>query len=161
MPITKQRILQAGAVALALTMLGGYVVYSQMAQRPQQIAQSSKGGLVPGSLGASANKSGTNTTIPDAGMVFLNAAGRPVSTSSVPVVVIPTGNVSKVMMSGSKFATVVPKDAVLWTPPTSPTNPPSRAIMPGSKSFFIRSPVDFQTGAGGTTNAAVLPPPLK
>ena len=162
MPITKQRILQAGVVALAMTMLGGYVVYSQRAQQPQQIAQSSKGRVGFNGFVEGTNTRGTNPAMPVAGMVFLNAAGRPVATSTVPVAVITTGNVSKVMMGGSKFVTVVKTDQVVTTlAPTSPTNPSSRAFMPGSKSFFIRSPIDSPTGASRTTNAVVSPPHLK
>src|SRR5690349_22732482 len=38
----QKRFVQAGAIVLATSMLGGYVVYSQMAQRPGQMLPGSK-----------------------------------------------------------------------------------------------------------------------
>lgn len=141
MPQLKQRLLQVGATVLAVSMLGGYVVYSQMSQQPGQIMPGSKAkqlspGVAPPAA-ASAMGGTTNAHLVlnrSKGGVFVPVTRSPgVSTSRMSAT-----NRPPVFMYGSKSAAVVRPEALQTTPVTS--NPPSHLMMPSSKVLIMHTP---------------------
>jgi hypothetical protein len=172
MPHLKQRVLQVGATILAVSMLGGYVVYSQKSQQSGQMMPGSKTKQLSSGAGqpaptSHASASGVlSTNAPQ--LMMSSSKGGVFVTSSQPaqapglsaqtapgVVWVPATNHSLVFMSSSKFVTVVRPEA-LRTAPTngSASNPPSRMLMPGSKSFIMPAPVSSGSTPAVTTNHA-------
>jgi hypothetical protein len=145
MPQLKQRVLQVGATILAISMLGGYVVYSQKSQQSGQIMPGSKTkqlspmpgqpvhtGVTPVSGVLSTNPARLMMSSSKGG--FFNVSAQQPQTAGTA-----TQAASGAMMSSSKFLTVVRPEAFQLTVPAS--NAPSRMIMPGSKTFIMPSPV--------------------
>jgi hypothetical protein len=157
MPRLKQRVLQVGATILAVSMLGGYVVYSQKSQQSGQMVPGSKArqlSPVPGQpvhtsatpvLGVLSTNPAHLMMSSSKGGVFTvsaqqpQAAGAVAQAAPVEIRVLPATNQPAAMMSSSKFVTVVRPEALQLTVLAS--NPPPRMIMPGSKSFIMSSPV--------------------
>lgn len=149
--------MQAGVITLALTMLGGYVVYSQKSQALQQMSPGSKAGRIEvAGAGGTTNPAATN--------VFdttLSLKSQPFHFTGPVYTGVPPAELSRMMMSGSKSARVVQTDAASAPAARPPaTNNASRVIMPGSKAFFIRSPVTPQTSGAALTNQATQQPQI-
>jgi hypothetical protein len=170
----KQRFLQVGVIILAASMLGGYVVHSQKSQSSGQPMPGSKTKQLPAGVGhgaqsdvtpasgvlstnsphlmMSSSKGGVFVTSSQQAQVF-GAASQP---APGPVWVLPATNHSAVFMSSSKFATVVRPEALQAMQTSAPASkPPSRMIMPGSKSFIMPAPA----GSGAIPAVATNIPP--
>jgi hypothetical protein len=170
----KQRLLQVGAIILAASMLGGYVVYSQKSQRSGQIMPGSKtkqlsAGVGQGAQAGVAPASGVLSTdsphlmmSSSKGGVFVTssqqaqASGIFTQTAPGAIWVLPATDHPAVIVSSSKFATVVRPEVLRLMQTNAPAgNPPSHMMMPGSKSFIMPAPV----GSGSTPAVAPNIPP--
>jgi len=158
MQTIQRRLLQVAVIALALTMLGIYVVRSQQSRQPGQVAPSSKLKALSGAIQTVAPP-GTNSQPPSQTIIYSTKSAPVIETKSVvasPSQSVVTNPASHVMMPGSKSLIMLPQPDANSTPPLPPFPVTLWTNNPGSNQVIMFRLPPGQTLMVSTKSAPVF-----